>query len=346
MPTCQCEGGTCVCEAIQVPPKLPFWKKYDRPIHSFIAWMAVLNVALLAAAPIAMLAAEPPRPTLGASGAPVVSGVERCLQRCSEEAQKCSTSSASATAEQQHARCEVRTKECLSRCSLAPQLGLPEREDEDEHLKKPEKRETRSASSSEEAMRADLKTKKSLEIAKKRIGEFSRNLAAIKAKIAQLEKKGMQAPPGLKESLASGEALVESLKAAATPEDVQSLGDVQGSMESVATQLKSGLGAIEKQKNAPKKFLAIEKQLRGYDHQIATIKKLASDNETLAPKIADAEKALNDLKTAYRQAHDLIAAGSVDEGSALLESQVPNLMAVYKEAMKALYQARSEMPKS
>ncbi len=195
-------------------------------------------------------------------------------------------------------------------------------------------------------MRADLKTKKSLEIAKKRIGEFSRNLAAIKAKIAQLEKKGMQAPPGLKESLASGEALVESLKAAATPEDVQSLGDVQGSMESVATQLKSGLGAIEKQKNAPKKFLAIEKQLRGYDHQIATIKKLASDNETLAPKIADAEKALNDLKTAYRQAHDLIAAGSVDEGFALLESQVPNLMAVYKEAMKALYQARSEMPKS
>ncbi len=308
--------------------------------------MAVLNVALLAAAPIALLAAEPTRPVQSATGAPVVSGVERCLQRCSEEAQKCSTSSASGTFEQQRDRCEVRTKECISRCSLAPQLGLPEREDEDGRLKKSEKRETRSASSSEEARKADLKAKKSLEIAKKRIGEFSRNLAAIKAKIAQLEKKGMQAPPGLKESLASGEALVEDLKAAATPDDAQSLGDVQASMESVATQLKAGLGAIEKQKNAPKKFLALEKQMRGYDHQIATLKKLAGDNETLATKIADAEKALGDVKNAYRQAHDLITTGSVDEGFALLESQVPDLIKVYKEAMKALYQARSEMPRS
>ena len=52
----------CSCEAIKVPPKLSFWKKHDRRVHGFIAWMAVLNVALLAALPIAMYAQEPMNP--------------------------------------------------------------------------------------------------------------------------------------------------------------------------------------------------------------------------------------------------------------------------------------------
>lgn len=54
MATCLCVGELCVCEAIHVPPELPFWKKYDRTVNGFVAWVAVLNAAMLAALPLVM----------------------------------------------------------------------------------------------------------------------------------------------------------------------------------------------------------------------------------------------------------------------------------------------------
>ncbi len=314
---------------------------YDRSIHSFVAWMAILNMALVASLPMAMYAAEP-QLTASATAPSVISGVDVCIQRCELARNRCTSTSASGTEENRALTCNAHAKDCYALCSIVPKLGLPALVPKDT-LKKPE---TRSASSSSEEARAKVEAKKKLDLAKKRVNEFSRNLASIKLKIAQLEKKGLSAPPGLKDAVAAGEALVKQLKAAATPEEVQAIGDVQSMMEAIATQLKTGLVALEKGKTALKKFASIEAQLRAFDHQIATMKKLSGNNAALATQIADVEKALADLKTTYRQAHDMIAAGNVDEGFKLLETQVPTLTTAYKEAVKTLYKARAEKTKS
>lgn len=54
MATCVCAGDMCACEAIKVHPELSFWQKHDRNVHGFVAWMAVLNAAMLAALPMTL----------------------------------------------------------------------------------------------------------------------------------------------------------------------------------------------------------------------------------------------------------------------------------------------------
>ncbi len=339
MATCVCAGDMCNCEAIQVPPKLPFWKKHDRRIHGFIAWMAVINMALLASMPLAMEAQEPSATNANVTKPSITSGIDACMQRCSEETKKCTTVSASGTVEQKHAMCETRAADCLSRCALAPELGLPPKEAKDSTSSK--KLETRSASASEEARKNAQADKRVLETAKKRVAEFARNIASVKAKVAQVEKNGMQVSSSLKDAISQGEALVAKIKAAKSMSELGQPGEAQGAMEMIAGLLKQDLRSVEKQKAASQKFSALEKQMREFDHQLATAKKLVGDNAPLAQKIADVETALNALKTAYRQAHDMIVVGDVEDGFKILEKDMPGLMTAYKEALKALYSARA-----
>lgn len=345
MATCQCVGDTCVCEAIKVPPKLPFWKKHDRHVHGFVAWMAVLNVTLLASLPIALYA-QTPDPTSSATTPSVVSGVDSCINQCEVAKNRCGSDSATGTQEQRSLTCNARAKDCYALCVIAPHLGLPPKgatppKGED---KGPRRTDSASSSSEREKQKRDLN--KRIATAKKRMSEFSRNLASIKLKVTQLEKKGMTVPAGLKEALAKGDALVAELKAVDTQEEAEALSDIQGSMESTASTLKGSLGALEKQRKAPQKFAALEKQMRQFDHQLATTKKLVGDSADVAAQLAAMEQALTNVKDAYRQAHDLIVAGDVDGGYAILEGQMPGLMAAYKDAVKALYAARAQMTKS
>ncbi len=330
MPTCQCQGGTCVCNAIQVPPKLPFWKKHDRRVHGFVAWMAVLNMALVASLPIAMRAAEP-GPTGSATSPPVTSGVDSCVQRCEQERHRCATSptSASGTAENPETACNAHAKDCYALCAIAPKLGLPALDTSHLH--------TDSASSSQ-ALKAKREALMKLEIAKKRISGFARNLASIKQKIAQLEKSGMQAPAGLEDAVAQGDALVASLKSVTSPDDLAKLGDVQSAMENIASALKQGLAGLEKQKYDARKFAGLDKQLSQLDRVYASAQKYtaSSSNTELIQKVSDLGTAISNLKTAVLQAHDAIVAGDIDGGSKILESQIPALVDAVKQAMLAL----------
>lgn len=344
---CLCAGELCVCEAIHVPPKLPFWKKHDRPVHGFIAWMAVINMALIAWLPIAMYA-QAPEQIDDATLPAVVSGVDSCVRQCEAQKSLCSLNAATSTQEQRSVMCDTRAKDCYARCALAPQLGLPSKEGKStKELKKDSKesRKTGSASSSAERSLEKRELQKKILTAKKRMSEFSRNLASIKRKIAELEKKGMTVPPGLKEAILNGEKIASDLKAVDTTEEAEDLPEIQGSMELVAGTLKGSLGVLEKQRKAPQKFATLEKQMRQFDHQVATAKKISGENADLATQITAVEEALASLKDTYRQAHDLIVAGDVDGGYALLDGQVPSLVKAYKEALKALYAARSQKTK-
>jgi hypothetical protein len=330
-----------VCEAIHVPPKLSFWKKHDRPVHGFVAWMAVLNMALIAWLPIAMYA-QAPEQIDDATLPTVVSGVDSCVRQCEAQKSLCSMSAATSTQEERSAMCDTRAKDCYARCALAPHLGLPPKE-----LKKDSKesRKTESASSSSERTAEKRAQQKKILTAKKRMSEFSRNLASIKRKIAQLEKNGMAVPLGLKDTILSGEKVASDLKAVDATVENDELDEIQGSMDSIAGTLKGSLGALEKQRKAPQKFAVLEKQMRQFDHQVATVKKISGKNDDLATHIMAVEESLASLKATYRQAHDLIIAGDADGGYALLDGQVPGLVKTYKEALKALYAARSQKVK-
>ncbi len=328
-----------------MPPKLPFWKKHDRHVHGFVAWMAVLNVTLLASLPIALYA-QTPGPTSSATSPSVVSGVDSCINQCEVAKNRCGSDSATGTQEQRSLTCNARAKDCYALCVIAPHLGLPPKGATPPKAENKGPRSTDSASSSVEREKQKREMNKRLVTAKKRMSEFSRNLASIKLKVAQLEKKGMTVPAGLKDALAKGDALVAELKAVDTQEEAEALSDIQGSMESVAATLKASLGELEKQRKAPQKFAALEKQMRQYDHQIATTKKLIGDSADLASQLAAAEQSLKNLKDTYRQAHDLIMAGDVDGGYAILDTQMPGLMTAYKDAVKVLYSARAQKPRS
>lgn len=337
MAICECLGEQCVCEAIHVPPKLSFWKKHDRPVHGFIAWVAVINMALLAWLPIAMYAQEPVQISdLSSPG--VVSGVDTCIRQCESEKNACTLNAAASGQEERSVKCNARAKECYARCTIAPELGLPLKAQKDakNEIKKGGKTESASSSSEGEAERRELHKK--LLIAKKRISEFSRNLLSVKRKIVQLEKKGMTPPAGLKEALENGERIVSGLKSAGSIEEID---DVQNEMEASAETLKARLGELEKQRKAPQKFMVLEKQFRQFDHQIATAKKVSDDDAEMLARLASVEEALVKLKETYRQAHDLILAGDVDGGYELLERTVPGLVKAYKEALKNAYAQRS-----
>jgi hypothetical protein len=336
MAICVCLGEQCVCEAIQVPPKLSFWKKHDRPVHGFIAWVAIINMALIAWLPIAMYAQEPDHVSDAVSPT-VVSGVDTCVRQCEAEKNQCALNAAANTQEERSEKCEERAKKCYERCTIAPELGLPSKEGKELKREAKKERKTESASSSSEREAEKRELHKKLLVAKKRISEFSRNLLSMKRKIAQLEKKGMTPPEGLKEALANGEKIVAALKSADSTEE---LDDIQEKMEKAAETLKDGLSALEKQRKAPQKFTVLEKQLRQFDHQIATAKKVSGDDVEMMARLATAEEALTELKDVYRQAHDLIVAGDVDGGFALLEGTVPGLVKSYKEALKEVYAAR------
>ena len=326
MAICLCLGEDCVCEVIQVPPKLSFWQKHDRPVHGFIAWVAIMNVALIAWLPIAMYAQAPAQFSDTASPA-IVSGVDTCVRQCEAEKNACALDAAASAQEERIAKCDARVKECYARCTIAPELGLPSKVGGE--LKKERRLESAASASEREAEKREVHKK--FLVAKKRISGFSRNLLSIKRTIAQLEKKGMTPPAGLKEVLANGEKIVSDLKSA---DSIEELDDVQEAMEEVAKTLKVDLGALEKQRKAPQKFTALEKQLRQFDYQIATAKKVSGDNIEMTARLVAAEEALLKLKETYRQAHDLIVAGDVDGGYAILEGTLPSLAKAYKEALK------------
>ncbi len=338
MATCVCDGEQCVCEAIKVLPKLPFWKKHDRPVHGFVAWTAVANAAMIAWLPIAMYA-QAPSHDIDVSSPAVVSGVDSCMRQCEAEKSRCALEAAASAQEENGKKCKERAKECYFTCEVVPQLGVTQNKNADLEIpKKSEKARQRqgmqSASSSSEREEEKRDEQKRFAEAKRRISEFSRNLQSIRRKIGQLEKNGMTPPEGLKEALMAGERAVSTLRAAATFEEGA---EAQKTIEEVAQIVKGQLGNLESQRKAPQKFSALERQMRQFDRQIFSAKRMADENAERSARFSSVEGALGELKEAYRQAHDRIVSGDVEKGYEVLESEIPGLVRAYKEALKAFY---------
>jgi len=317
-----------------------------RHVHPYVAWMAVLNFALVAALPGVMFAQETP-----STPAPAPNfDVNSCRMKCEESKNACGQSVTTPEAGEQ---CSRQAEMCYKHCggfsaepqhfpgssgqqppfgSFGPPSGVPGQQ-KPEGFQKPQgdgdfrhfpggferqqgPGEPGESGGEHQAPQCDLNR------IKKQMTRGLLQMSKVKARIVGLEKRGVKIPDELRSATGIIDELTASIKNAESCETLIEL-EAGEKLQEAGAIIQEQLPLLERLSQLKNIYARIDRKMKQHDRWLIQDKALAKRSKVdLSGPVGEFEATLNSAKEAYAAAKGMMTAGQIEEGFDKLETDV------------------------